>query len=215
MKKELIYYDVNSFDELPELPDKEHRYMDFMGGTKEIRAFLAPVSLSRNDFFEQYPEYYEKEVLAPIYTNKGITISPDMSYAVPGFYVLSIDDYRLHCYEIPNNYTMRTAFLIKETRKALKEALNIQCCMIITDENRRISNPMHYSIIPKYEQYLEKGLEQQLIDIKLNDYYSNFKYSKYKQNIIEANKKMKEYFEKNKIKDKDNEIYNLLSNMES
>lgn len=215
MKKELIYYDVDSLDELPELPDLNHRYMDFMGGTKEIRAFLAPVSLSRNDFFEQYPEYYEKEVLAPIYQNNGITISPDMSYAIPGFYVLTIDDYLTHCYKIPDIYIMRASILIKETRKALKEALDIECCMIITDENRRISNPMHYCIIPKYEQFLEKGIRHQLIEMNLLDYYSNFKYSKNKPKIIETNKKMKEYFEKNKIKDKDNEIHNLISNMRS
>lgn len=208
-KEEPIYYDVENLEQLPKLKDSKTRYLDFIGGTKEIRAFVVPYDLARTDFIKENKHLIETKIFEPIYENKGIVITSDMSYALPGFYVLSFKSFIHHCDSIPNNLIMRTGVLLKYLRKAMKKALGIECCNLYSDEKRRKSNVLHYWIVPKHAEFLEDGIDHKLININLEKYLNNFKYSENKDKMINYNIKIKEYFEKINLKKIDDSIFNL------
>ena len=211
MQKNITYYDVNTLEELPILKDKTKRYLEFIGGSKELRVFEVPNDMTRGEFCKEHSNKIENDLFKPIYENKGIKITPDMSYAVPGFYVISYTGYIHHNDEASDNLMIRTALIIKYLRKALRECLGIECCNLYSDEKKKRSNSLHFWFVPKYEKFLKNGLDHKLMDMNLNEYLKNFKYSEYKELILEANKKIEEYFIKNNIKEKDDNIYNLVS----
>ena len=207
--EEPIYYDVDNLKQLPKLENPKTRYLDFIGGSKEIRAFVVPYDLPRTDFIKENKELIETEIFEPIYENKGIVITPDMSYALPGFYVLSYKSFIHHCDSIPDNLIMRTGVLLKYLRKAMKDALGIECCNLYSDEKRRKSNVLHYWIVPKNPEYLQEGLDQKLININLSEYLSCFKYSINKDKMLDYNTKMRKYFDEINLKEIDNSIFDL------
>ncbi len=211
MKNNLVYYDVDDLKELPILEDKNFRYLDFIGGSKEFRVFVVPIDLTRNDFIKKHSNLIDMRLFNPIYENKGIVITPDMSYALPGFYVLCYKSYVHHVDSLPDNLMMRTGILIKYLRKGLKEGLNFECCNLYGDEKERISNPLHYWIVPKYPELLKDGLDHKLMDLNLNEYLKTFKYSQYKDQIIRCNEKMIDYFKEINLKNIDDSIFNLSS----
>lgn len=209
MEENVIFYDVNSLSELPKIEDENFRYLDFIGGTKEIRAFLIPISFPRKDFMIKYSNLIDNKLFAPIYDNKGILIATDTSFAVPGFYVLSYKDYINRCDNISDNLMMRTGILIKNLRKGMKEILNFECCALFSEEKKNGATPLHYWILPKYAELLEKGIDQKFWTEDINKYLRSFKYSEYRDKMIECNEKMRQYFEDIDLKTKDNEIFNM------
>lgn len=211
MEKNIVYYDVNDLEELPDLKEKNFRYLDFIGGSKEFRVFVVPIDMTRNDFIKKHSNLIDMRLFRPIYENKGIVITPDMSYALPGFYVLTYKSYVHHVDSLPDNLMMRTGILIKNLRKGLKQALNFECCNLYSDEKKRISSPLHYWFVPKCPEHLKAGLDHKLMDLNLNEYLKKFKYSKYKEQIIQCNEKMINYFKEINLKSIDDTIFNLAS----
>ena len=136
-------------------------------------------------------------------------ITPDMTYPVPGFYVISYERYIHHSDEISDNLMMRTSLLIKYLRKALRETLGIECCNLYSDEKNRRANSLHYWLVPKYKEFLSDGLDHKLMELNLNEYMKKFRTYYHKKNIREANKKIKEYFIINNLKEKDDQVYNI------
>ena len=96
------YIDVNSLEELPEL-DNEYRYLDFLGGTKQYRCYIVSKDLPRCIFMEKYREKLDK-ILLPIYMDEDICISQDASYALPGFYIISLRNHYRNITEL--NYEL-------------------------------------------------------------------------------------------------------------
>lgn len=209
MEEEPIFYDVENLEQLPKLKDSKKRYLDFIGGTKEIRAFIVPYDLARPEFVKKHKNLIESSLFEPIYENKGILITPDMSYALPGFYVLSYKSFIHHCDDISNNLIMRTGVLLKYLRKGMKEVLNVECCNLYSDEKVRKSNVLHYWVIPKQAKYLKNGLDEKLMHMDLVEYLSNFKYSVNKEKIADFNKKIKKYFDDINLKKIDDSIFEL------
>ena len=62
MNNKYDYLDVNSLDELPKLKDKKYRYLDFIGGTKEFRAFIVPLEMTRSEFVK-YNSYLNQYII--------------------------------------------------------------------------------------------------------------------------------------------------------
>ena len=118
------YYDVNELSELPPLSE-QFRYFDFIGGTKEFRCFVVSRDLARNKFMEQNQELVE-ECLRPLYENKGIVVKQDASFALPGFYIVSLLKHYRSLDEIDEVTFLRVQLILRVIRKGMREHLGIQ-----------------------------------------------------------------------------------------
>lgn len=136
------YFDVNNLTELPELP-KGLRFFDFIGGTKELRCFVATEDMPRNQFIEEYEDSLDA-CLKPIYKFNGICVKQDASYALPGFYIISPTNHYRSIDEIDEITHLRLFFILREIRKAMREVLQIEHIHLYYEEKKSKSCNVHY-----------------------------------------------------------------------
>lgn len=184
------YYDVKDLSELPELP-KEFRYFDFIGGSKELRCFVAPKDMPRSKFIE-VNEALLDECLRPIYKNCGICVKQDASFALPGFYIVSPLEHYRSLDEIDQVMYLRLFFIIREIRKGMRETLAIQRVHIYYEEKMSKSSNVHYWILPIEEPDIQQralsittATRSSLIyDLQVRNYLNQFMYSEQKGKIL-------------------------------
>ena len=191
------YIDVNSLEELPEL-DNDYRYLDFLGGTKQYRCYIVSKDLPRCIFMEKYREKLDK-ILLPIYMDEDICISQDASYALPGFYIISLRCHYRNIIELNYDLFKKINFWVYEIRKAMKEVLNIEYVNIYYEEKTSKSANVHYWLMPVSTQ---EKIAPKLHYLYLKEYLEQFKLTDNRKQIEEYNAKIKKYIEKNKISER-------------
>lgn len=191
------YIDVNSLEELPEL-DNEYRYLDFLGGTKQYRCYIVSKDLPRCIFMEKYREKLDK-ILLPIYMDEDICISQDASYALPGFYIISLRNHYRNITELNYELFEKINFWVYEIRKAMKEVLNIEYVNVYYEEKTSKSANVHYWLMPVKTQ---EKIVPKLHYLYLKEYLEQFKLTENRKQIEDYNVKIKKYIKENKISEK-------------
>ena len=191
------YIDVYDLKELPKL-DEEYRYLDFLGGTKQFRCYIVSKDLPRCIFMEEYREELD-DILMPIYMDEDICISQDASYALPGFYIISLRKHFRNIMELDYKLYQKIGFWIYEVRKAMKDILNIEYVNVYYEEKSSGSANVHYWLMPVDTK---DKTAPKLHYLYLKDYLEQFKLSDNKEKIKEYNTKIKKYIIENKIADK-------------
>lgn len=191
------YIDVNSLEELPEL-DNEYRYLDFLGGTKQYRCYIVSKDLPRCVFMEKYREKLDK-ILLPIYMDEDICISQDASYALPGFYIISLRNHYRNITELNYELFEKINFWVYEIRKAMKEVLNIEYVNVYYEEKTSKSANVHYWLMPVKTQ---EKIAPKLHYLYLKEYLEQFKLTENRKQIEDYNVKVKKYIKENKISEK-------------
>lgn len=191
------YIDVNSLDELPEL-DSKYRYLDFLGGTKQYRCYIVSKDLPRCMFMEEYREKLDK-ILLPIYMDDDICISQDASYALPGFYIISMRKHYKNIIELNYELFEKINFWIYQIRKAMKEALNIEYVNVYYEEKTSKSANVHYWLMPVKTR---ENIAPKLHYLYLKDYLEQFKLADNRKQIEDYNEEMKKYIRENRISEK-------------
>lgn len=171
---------------------RNYRYLDVMGGSKNVRYFLVPENFPRNEFNNRY-QYVLPKCLIPIYDHKGIKITQDNSFAVPGFYIISFEKQFASIKDLPDLLVKRSSLLLKYLRKGLFESLGIKYTNIYYEEKISKSCNIHVWIVPKLGEF---NFNKKLYDIKLNKYLKSFKYLDTKEQMSNYNNIMRDYFEK-------------------
>lgn len=194
MKK---YIDVDNLNELPALENK-YRYLDFLGGSKQFRCYIVSKDMPRCIFMEKFRNELDS-ILLPIYIDEDICISQDASYALPGFYIISLRKHYRNIIELDYMLYEKINFWLYEIRKAMNEVLNINFVNIYYEEKTSKSANVHYWLMPVKTK---DNLAPKLHHLYLKDYLEQFKLSENKKKIEEYNKKMKKYLEDNKIAEK-------------
>ena len=131
-KKQLQYIEADRREDFPPEP-QGMRYIHFYGGTKNYIAYIAPESISRADFMEQYPEYVPEQN-KPIYENNGIIVRADPKYPCPGFYILSLNKtYR--AFDLLDDITfLRFSFILKKTKEGMRKELRLNYAHLLSNE---------------------------------------------------------------------------------
>ena len=191
------YIDVDNLQELPAL-SHEYRYLDFLGGTKQFRCYIVSKDLPRCIFMEYYRNELDK-ILTPIYMDNDICISQDASYALPGFYIISLRKQFRNITELDYILYQKINFWVYEMRKAMKEALDIEYVNVYYEEKSSESANVHYWLMPVQTKDMKAP---KLHYLYLKDYLEQFTLKENRQKIEEYNKKMKKYFKENKVSEK-------------
>jgi len=203
------YFDVIDRSELPP-PSEGFRYLDFIGGTKEIRCFLVPFDLPRAQFVKDN-EILLDTALHAIYSNEGICIRQDASFALPGFYILSFLRHYSAIDAIDEITNLRLFFLLREIRKGMRNVLDIPFIHIYYEEKPAKSCNVHYWMLPINTGGQEK--HPIIYDLKIKEYLNKFKFSKEREKIINFNEKMRQYIKEIKLLEKDNKLNSILKNI--
>lgn len=193
----LEYIDVNNLEELPKLDD-EYRYLDFLGGTKQFRCYIVSKDMPRCLFMEEYRDKLDK-ILFPVYMDEDICISQDASYALPGFYIISLRKHYRNIIELDYDLYKKINFWIYEIRKAMKESLEIDYVNVYYEEKSSGSANVHYWLMPVKTK---DKMAPKLHYLYLKDYLEQFKLCDNRNQIEEYNSKIKKYIKDNKISEK-------------
>ena len=206
------YVDVFDKKDLPPLPSGK-RYLDFLGGTKNLRCYILPEDFPRCDFLSNYGNELD-EILHPIYKNNGISISQDTTYAVPGFYVLGYSKQCPAMDMLSSIQFQRAAYLLRETRKGMRDRLGIQVVRLGLCETKASSASTHIWMPPIYAKYAP-GYKGGIADgFNFIEYFSKFTLSENRDRILHCNNVMKQYFKDISLIERDNELSKLLDCME-
>ena len=200
------YFDVSDITELP-APPKDFRYLDFISEPKGCRCFLVSRNMPRGEFLEQYSHLLD-ERLHPIYQNEGITVRQDASYPIPGFYVVHPKTEERSMDEMDEILHLRTAFVIREIRKGMREALGIEHLHLYYEEKRQRKYDIHYWILPIYNFRLERDYIGSFL---LRDYLDSFEFEREKEKILQCNRALKDYLKKSQLLSRDNQLREILT----
>lgn len=196
------YVDVNDRSEIPQAPSG-WRYLDFLGGSTGLRAYLVPEGLPRLDFVREHAALLDP-VLAPIYECEGISVRQDASYALPGFYILSFDRHYRSLDEIDTVTHLRSTFLIREVRLAMREAIDVQYVHIHYEEKPSESCNVHYWLMPVRDPDTNESPPITRLNIK--EYLRRFKFPEERPRMLAYNEAMVRHFEATGLRVRDQEL---------
>lgn len=201
------HFDVDAKTELP-APPAGWRYLDFLGGTRELRCFLVREDVPRNRFMAEHPELLD-EALAPIYHHRGISIRQDASYAVPGFYILSLDGHVPALDDIDPPTYLRLTFLLRETRAAMRAELGIEHIHVHYEEKPTGSCNVHFWLLPAAERGTGRVRPITRLDIKAH--VTSYRFSEERDTLRAHNVRMRQRFAAVRLRERDDELADLLA----
>ena len=204
-KKQLQYIEADRREDFPPEP-QGMRYIHFYGGTKNYIAYIAPESISRADFMEQYPEYVPEQN-KPIYENNGIIVRADPKYPCPGFYILSLNKtYR--AFDLLDDITfLRFSFILKKTKEGMRKELGLNYAHLLSNEKSDPFVNVHFWLVP-----VEGTTSPDLLDFNVKEYLSSFNPKDEIDTILLYNNKLRDYFKRIDLLEKDNELTEKLIN---
>ena len=188
-KKQLQYIEADRREDFPPEP-QGMRYIHFYGGTKNYIAYIAPESISRADFMEQYPEYVPEQN-KPIYENNGIIVRADPKYPCPGFYILSLNKtYR--AFDLLDDITfLRFSFILKKTKEGMRKELGLNYAHLLSNEKSDPFVNVHFWLVP-----VEGTTSPDLLDFNVKEYLSSFNPKDEIDTILLYNNKLRDYFKR-------------------
>lgn len=204
-KKQLQYIEADRREDFPPEP-QGMRYIHFYGGTKNYIAYIAPESISRADFMEQYPEYVPEQN-KPIYENNGIIVRADPKYPCPGFYILSLNKtYR--AFDLLDDITfLRFSFILKKTKEGMRKKLGLNYAHLLSNEKSDPFVNVHFWLVP-----VEGTTSPDLLDFNVKEYLSSFNPKDEIDTILLYNNKLRDYFKRIDLVRQDNELTEKLIN---
>lgn len=181
---DIDFIDVDDLRELPKAPSGL-RYLDFIGGSKELRCFLLPITFSRAEFLKKYETILD-ECLVPILSWDGIVVRQDTSFAMPGFYIAGLPEEYRFIDDLEEQKSCQLAKVFLKVRRAMRECLNVEQLHFRCEEKPACA--LHYWFLPIGAKFVP----QSIIDSGLvRDYLSRFTFSKNKAAIQNANTLMR------------------------
>ncbi len=199
------YLDVADLSELP-APPEDLRFLDFMGEPKGYRCFLVSTYMPRGEFLERHEDLLD-ERLKPIYQNAGITVRQDSTYPIPGFYIVHPKTCERSLDEMEEVDHLRTAFIIREIRRGMREVLGIEHIHMYYEEKRRRAYDIHYWLLPIYNYDIR---QHHIGQLPLRSYLNSFKFAEEKEKILTFNNRLKSYLADTNLLARDNQLREIL-----
>jgi hypothetical protein len=189
---EIDYVDVHRKEDLPTAPEG-HRYLDFLGGTKQLRCYLVDDSVPRFEFMRSRSDL--DQCHTAIFDHGGIRVGQDSSFALPGFYVLSYASSYPAIDQMPAVDHLRGAFVMHELRRGMRDALSLQHVHLHYEEKAEASCNVHHWVVPINSMTGDKSTA--LTRFQLRAYISGFSFQEHRTTILDHNSRMRRFFTDN------------------
>lgn len=146
--------------------------------------------------------------LAPIYQHNGACVRQDASYALPGFYVVSLTDHYVSMDTMDETTHLRMAFIIQQLRKGMRDILGIKFIHLHYEEKPDLSCNVHYWVMPAIDP--ETGATTVIMRLNIREYLSGFRFSEQRNTIQQYNRQMVQYFDCIQLSRRDDELSDML-----
>lgn len=145
--------------------------------------------------------------LDPVYVDEYISIRQDAECALPGFYIVSLNQHIGSLMDIEDVILCKLWIAIKMVRIWLEDLFGVKKVQIYQEERLENSH-YHVWILPIWSDYISKyGKTPKIYDRDVVDYMRSYKFQDNYQEILNCNKKMKEYLQSIKLDEKLNTIH--------
>lgn len=171
-------------------PPPGTRYLDFIGGEKEIRCFLVSDALPRIVFMEEHPDLLDS-ALQPIYESDVLNVRQDASYALPGFYIVGLRAPVASLDRLPVQVHLRMSLVLYEVRAAMRSLLGIDLIHLHYEERPQPSCTVHYWLMPLLRERC--GSPYVITHLNLLAYLNQFRFRETRDRIYDYNGRMREH----------------------
>lgn len=166
------------------------RYLDFMGGTKRLRCYLVPEEMPRLRFLSDHAELLDP-ALQPVFECERVCIRQDTTYALPGFYIVSLQSH-FKALDMLDGVTFeRMAQAIFQTRQGMRHKLGIAHIHMHYEEKPSASANVHIWMMPV--DFSRFGNATLLMNLDIRAYLSSFSFADEREKIIEYNEAMSKH----------------------
>jgi hypothetical protein len=183
------YIDVDRKEDLPAAPEGR-RYLDFLGGTRQLRCYLVPADMPRIRFMRSFGEF--DECLTPLFHHAGVVVQQDASYALPGFFVVSFDQHHRALDSVDEVGCVLSAVVIREARIGMRVELGISNIHLYYEEKIDKSCHVHYWMVPVPGHMGDQSTTITRLDLR--SYLTQFRFQEQRDTILRYNERMREYF---------------------
>lgn len=181
------YIDVDAKADLPD-PPAGHRYLEFIGGERELRCFLVPHAMPRSDFMHDQMAQLD-EALVPVYEHGDVVVRQDCSYALPGFYIVGYGT-RYPAFDVvPISRHLELAAVMYEVRRAMRTDLGIEHIHLHYEEKDEPSCSVHYWLMPIQSRRGHK--DTLLTHLELHGYLRRFRFRETRERILDCNARIR------------------------
>jgi diadenosine tetraphosphate (Ap4A) HIT family hydrolase len=201
------YIDVYEKSELEPAPGG-YRYLDFLGGTKNLRCYLVPEHTPRIDFFIAHEDLLD-ESLQPIYVSENVIVRQDASYALPGFYIVSPTRHFRAIDEMSEKIHLAAQLVVYRVRSAMRSVLGVREIHLHYEEKPDPSTNVHYWLMPMRYGLATPGTAIARLNIK--SYLRQFTFAEERENILCANQLMREHLAKSSLTEAERQLELRLS----
>jgi hypothetical protein len=201
------YVDIDTKAELPSAPPG-FRYLDFLGGDKELRCFLVPREMPRCRFMTEHADLLDK-ALHPVYQHHGICVRQDASYALPGFYIVSLDHHYSAMDQMDEVNHLRVALVLRKLRSGMRDALSIDYIHLHYEEKPDESCNVHYWVMPVFDR--ETQMTTAILRLDIRKYLSVFRFRDERKVICANNERMREHFRATGLATRDDDLVSRLT----
>ena len=183
------FLDTDDKHSLPP-PPVGMRYLDFLGGTKRIRCYLVPEDMPRLVFLRDYSELLDPALL-PVFECDSVSVRQDTTYALPGFYIVSLQEHLQAFDQMDRATYMRMMQAVFHTRQGMRDKLGIEHIHLHYEEKPSASANVHIWLMPV--DFARFGKETLLVNLDLRAYLTSFDFSKERKKILDFNQKVRQY----------------------
>jgi len=189
LRGEVTYVDVDRKEDLPAATEGQ-RYLDFLGGTRQLRCYLVPADMPRIVFMRSFSDF--DECLEPIYRHAGVVVQQDASYALPAFFVVTFEQHYRALDVVDEVGCAISAAVIRDVRIGMRQELGIESIHVYYEEKIDKSCHVHYWMVPVPARVGEQSTT--LTRLNLREYLIQFRFQEERDTILKYNARMREYF---------------------
>lgn len=183
------YWDTDDKKSLT-TPPQGMRYLDFLGGTRRLRCYLVPEDMPRFTFMDEHADLLDP-VLLPIFDTDRVTVRQDTTYALPGFYIVSLRQHFRSLDAMDAETFMLMNKTIFHTRQGMRDKLGIEHIHLHYEEKPSASANVHIWMMPvDFDRF---GNGTLLMNLDLRAYLTSFVFAKEREKMLEYNHMMREH----------------------
>ncbi|GGK03036.1 hypothetical protein GCM10010123_36230 [Pilimelia anulata] len=182
------YHDIDRGTVLPPAPPG-YRYLDFLGGSRDLRCYLVPADTPRCVFLRRHRDVLD-EALQPVYDHRGVCVRQDASHALPGFYIVGLDRQYPALDLMDEDTHLRVALVLRAVRAGMRAALGIDYVHVYQEEKPDPSCNVHYWLMPIVEPC---GDATTVARLDVGRYLAAFRFPDHRATIRQYNRRLRRH----------------------
>jgi hypothetical protein len=144
------------------------------------------------------------QALQPVYQHNGICIRQDASYALPAFYIVSLDEHYNAMDRMDDLTHLRAALVLRELRAGMRQVLGIEYIHLHYEEKPDPSCNVHYWLMPVRDR--QTGATAPIMRLDIRRYLNSFRFRDEREAICANNATMRQHLRQTGLVRRDDDL---------